>query len=52
MFEDIKTFFYDSRISQIAKILVKVCPKYLDLYVNIYGNQNFMKNTLFFFYTI
>jgi hypothetical protein len=33
------TTFYDPRISQIEKILVKFCPKFLDLYASIYGKK-------------
>ncbi len=29
--------FHDPGISQIEKILVKFCPKFLDLYASIYG---------------
>ncbi len=31
------TTFYDPRISQIEKILVKFCRKFLDLYASIQG---------------
>jgi hypothetical protein len=33
-----ESLFYDPRISQIEKFLLKFCPKFLDLYVSIYGN--------------
>ncbi len=31
--------FHDPGISRIVKILVKFCPKFLDLYASIYGNH-------------
>ncbi len=31
--------FYDLRVSLIEKIIFKYCPKFLDLYANIYGSN-------------
>ncbi len=33
-----RVIFYDPRISRIDKILVEICPKFLDLYASIHGN--------------
>ncbi len=40
---------YDLRISQIEKILVKFCPKFLDLYESIYGTYLGKLNCLWWF---
>jgi hypothetical protein len=40
------TVFFDPCISRIDKILVKFCPKFLDLYASIYGKFKWNINSL------
>ena len=34
---NLRSYFFDPRISPIDKILTKFCPEFLDLYASIYG---------------